>query len=56
MDDFSRHQESGTSEPTGFFGKLHVFRSLLYWLITLFQLTEEEQRDAGIVMSDQRYK
>jgi len=31
-----------------------MFASLLEWLIGLFQLTEEEQREAGIRVGDPR--
>ncbi|MGZ6316536.1 MAG: hypothetical protein ACXWNQ_04685 [Anaerolineales bacterium] len=33
---------------------VRMFESLLEWLIRLFQLTEEEQRDAGIRIGDPR--
>jgi hypothetical protein len=31
---------------------LHIFEGILEWLIGLFQLTEAEQRDAGISIGD----
>jgi hypothetical protein len=34
---------------------LKIFNSLLNWLAGFFQLTEEEQKDAGIDLGNQRY-
>jgi hypothetical protein len=42
MENSLRQQESDTpTQPGGFF-------VILYWLISLIQLTEEEQEEAGI--------
>ncbi len=41
MDNFLRQQESDTQQRGGFF----IF---LRWLVSLLQLTEEEQEDAGV--------
>jgi len=30
--------------------RLHIFKSILHWLSNLFQLTKEEQQDAGIYL------
>ncbi len=43
-----RQKHSGVSDG------VRMFANLLEWLIGLFQLTEEEQRDAGIRVGDPR--
>ena len=56
MDNSSYRQQADASRPSSLLSKLAYFRSLLYWLINLFQLTEEEQQEAGIVSNNQRYQ
>lgn len=48
MDNSVRQRESDVQQPRGPFAGLQIFDTLLVWLARLFQLTEEEQRDAGI--------
>ena len=55
MDNFLRRQGSDTKQPSGFLVSLQIFNSILHWLAGLIQLTEEEQKDAGIYPGDQRY-
>ena len=55
MDNSFRRQGSDTQKPSGFLS-LQIFDSLLNWLAGFIQLTEEEQRHAGIYLGDQRYK
>ncbi len=47
MDNFLNRQVSDTQQPGGFFA------GILHWLAGLLQLTEEEQREAGIYLGDQ---
>ena len=56
MDNPIRQQRSDTQQPSGFFASLQIFDSLLNWLAGLIQMTEEEQKDAGIYLGDQSYK
>jgi hypothetical protein len=46
--DTSRQQMSDTQFPGGFFASLQVVSRPIQWLIGLVQLTEEEQKEAGI--------
>jgi hypothetical protein len=46
MDDPIPQQESDTQQPGGFL-------AILYWLIRLLRLTEEEQEEAGIHLDGQ---
>ena len=55
MDKFFFHRKEST-HPSGAFTGLHIFRGILNWLADLIWLTEEEQREAGIILRDQRYK
>jgi len=50
-----RRQGSGT-QPSGLLASLQFFDRILNLLAGLIQLTEEEQKDAGICLADQRYK
>jgi len=43
MNNTFRQQETGTQKQSGFF-------IILYWLVSLIQLTEEEQEAAGIYL------
>ncbi len=57
MDNSVRRQGSDTQQPSRFSVSLQIFDSILNWLAGLVQLTEEEQKDAGIYyLGDQRYK
>ena len=56
MDNFFRRQGSDTQQPSGFLAGLQIFDSILNWLTGLMRLTEEEQKNAGIYLGDQRYK
>jgi len=46
--DTSRQQMSDTHFPGSFFAGLQVVNHAIQWLTGLMQLTEEEQKDAGI--------
>jgi hypothetical protein len=42
-------------QPSGFWViNLQVLKNMLNWLAGLFQMTEEEQTDAGIYLGNQR--
>jgi len=56
MDSSFRRQESVTQQPSSFLAGLQVFDGILNWLAGLIQLTEEEQKDAGIYLDDQRFE
>jgi hypothetical protein len=47
MDNFLNRQVGDTQRPGGFFARI------LHWLAGFFQLTEEEQGEAGIYLGDQ---
>jgi len=47
MDNFLNRQTHDTHQLSGFFARI------LHWLAGLFQLTEEEQGEAGIYLGDQ---
>jgi len=52
MDNSIRRQESDTHQPRDFQARLQIVNGILNWLADLFQLTEEEQIDAGIYLGD----
>lgn len=52
MENSFRQQESDAQQQRGFLTSLHIFDGIRYWLAGLIQLTEEEQRDAGIYLGD----
>ena len=54
MDNSFRQHESDTKQPGGFPASQQIFNGILQWLAGFFQLTEEEQKDAGIYFDDQR--
>jgi hypothetical protein len=59
MDNFFRQQGSDTRKPGSFIAGLQIAaisRSIIKWLVGLVQLTEEEQKDAGINYPDDQYK
>jgi len=49
-------QSSGTQPQSGFSTGLQILDSILSWLTGLVQLTEEEQKDAGIYLGDESYR
>ena len=53
---FFRRQALDRQQPSGVFASLQIFHGFLNWLASLIWLTEEEQKDAGIYLDDQRYK
>jgi len=55
MDNSVQRQGSDAQRPGGFLTGLQIFDGILNWLAGLFQLTEEEQKDAGVYLGDQRY-
>jgi len=64
MDHSFRQPGSETQQqPGGLLASLQIFNGILplmrhsvNWLAGLIQLTEEEQKDAGIQIGDPRYK
>jgi len=56
MDNSLRRQRSATNQPRGLLASLHILGRILDWLAGLIQLTEEEQKEAGIYFGDQHYK
>lgn len=49
---FFRRQETGAHQLLRMFAFLH---GALQWLAALVQFTEEELKDAGVCVGDQRY-
>jgi len=57
MDNFFHQPEPDRQQQmSGLFAVLQVFDRILKRLAGLIRLTEEEQKDAGIYLGDQRYK
>ncbi len=57
MTDMTALQDEPEREGPGrFLAGLHIFNIILNWLADLVQLTEDEQKEAGIYLGDQRYK
>ena len=48
MDNSIHEQESDTRDQKSLLGGLLILNSIMNWFVNLFQLTEEEQQDAGI--------
>ena len=53
MDNSYNQQDTDTQEPSGSFFSLRFFDSILNWLNSLIQLTEDEQDEAGIYIGNQ---
>jgi len=47
-----RLQESSAQQPSGVLANLQIFDRILHWLVGFFQLTDEEQDDAGIYIGN----
>ncbi len=59
MDNSFPQLGSDTQQPRGLFAGLQILDCIPNWLtrlVQLTQLTEEEQKDAGIYLGDQGYK
>jgi hypothetical protein len=56
MDNFSSQQGSETQKPGIFSATLQLLDSIENGLAGLFELTEEEQEDAGLRLEDKRYE
>lgn len=54
MDNSFHGQESDSQKSRGLFPNLQILYDVLNWLVGWFQLTEEEQDEAGIYLGDQR--
>jgi len=52
MDKIFRRHDSDTPKTGRFPVAPHIFESALHWLTGFVQLTEEEQREAGIYLDD----
>ena len=50
MDKSLHPQRSDTRRSGTFNALLKIFKMVLHWLVGYFQLTEEEQREAGIYL------
>jgi hypothetical protein len=50
---FFHRRESNIQKPGSFLHSLQIFGRILLWLSGFIDLTEEEQRDAGICHGDQ---
>ena len=44
----SRQQGADTQQGSGFFTNVQIVSNTINWLVDLIQLTEEEQKEAGI--------
>ena len=53
--DNSFHRKGSDTKPSGSFlaASVQIVDNILHWLADLAQLTEEEQKDAGIYLGDQ---
>ena len=47
-----RLQESNTKRPSSVLANIQILDRILHWLVGLFELTDEEQRDAGVYLGD----
>ena len=47
-----RLQESNTKRPSSVLANPQILDRILHWLAGFFQLTDEEQRDAGVYLGD----
>jgi len=48
MDNSIHEQESGTQDQKSFLAGLLILDRIINWLVSLIELTEEEQKGAGI--------
>jgi hypothetical protein len=56
MDNFLHQPEPQTKQASRSSASLNIiFHRILNWLAKLIQLTEEEQKDAGLYLGDQHY-
>jgi hypothetical protein len=53
VDNSFRRHGSDAQQPSGFLASVQIFDNILNWLAGLIQLTEEEQKDAGIYVDNQ---
>lgn len=56
MDNSFHQQGSNTQRSSGLSAGWQIINRILNWLAGFMGLTEEEQKDAGIYLGDQRYK
>jgi hypothetical protein len=56
MDNSFHQQRSNTQGSSGSSAGWQIFNRILNWLAGFIGLTEDEQKDAGIYLGDQRYK
>jgi hypothetical protein len=47
-----RLQDPNARQPSGVLVNLQILDRILHWLVGFFQLTEEEQDDAGIYIGN----
>jgi hypothetical protein len=53
MDNSFHGQETEPQKSRGLFPNLQILHDVLGWLAGLFELTEEEQDEAGVCLGDQ---
>ena len=56
MQTSSLQQESDPQKPNGSSASLQIFDNIENWLARLFELSDEEQEDAGVRFYDERYE
>jgi hypothetical protein len=56
MDNSSSQDGSNTQLYSGFSAVLQIFDSIENWLARLFELSDEEQENAGVHFYDERYE
>ena len=56
MDNSFHQQGSETQQSSGLLASLQIINRILSWLTSLFKLTEDEQKEAGVYLRDQRYE
>jgi len=53
MDDSAPQQDSEKGQSKRFLGALQILARIEHWLTSIFELTEEEQSDAGVYLGHQ---
>ncbi len=56
MDSSFHQQGSNTQRSSGLSAGRQIFNRILNWIAGFIRLTEEEQKDSGIYLGDQRNK
>lgn len=53
MDDSAPQQDSEKQQANRFWGALRILDRIEHWLTSIFEITEEEQSDAGVYLGNQ---